>query len=170
MRKAFVTVVVLVLASSANGALSFVPGCSGAPWPSPDPVTDVCIVSDTDGGYACWIEILHLEVLECAGGPDFTAAGNPNGDSQINHYEEYPGWYEIIVASLNPSAPVVAGDHVVITLCGDSPPPPYEWRPCLNLYADDAETLLDTVYCFIPEPATFALLGLGGLVLLRRRV
>jgi hypothetical protein len=168
VRKILTAVVVLALASSANGALSFVE-CSGSPWPSPDPVTDVCIASDTDGGYGCWVEVLHLDIFECAD-VTFTAAGSPTGESQLNDYEEYPGWYEITVASFDPMNPILAGDHVVITLCTVELPPPYEWRPCLNLYADDAETLLDTVYCFIPEPTTFTLLGLGGLGLLRKRV
>jgi hypothetical protein len=75
-------------------------------------------------------------------------------------------WYgEIIVASLDPGNPIVAGAHIninVVVVSSDD-------IATVNLYASDGVTLLDSATIWIPEPMTIALLGLGGLFLLRRR-
>lgn len=162
MKETLTIVAVIALASSANGALSLT--YPDVLEPPTDPWTNYFyITSDTDGPYSCWIEISDLEAFQYADEPEFTPVGDPApGDSQVNYYEEYPGWREIIVASFNFDTPVLAGDHVMISIVA------FRWGHCLNLYADDAETLLDSVGC-VPEPATFGVLGLGGLALLRRR-
>lgn len=161
MKKLLVVMLVLGLASAANADLSLV----GADAVSNLPVGGsgaVNVASDADGGYACWLEIPDLGIATYT--VDFTAGGNPNGDSVVNEYAGYDGWFEVIVASLNPSAPVVAGDHIVANITGVA-----MGETVLNLYADDGATLLDSIPVVVPEPMTIALLGLGGLFLRRRR-
>lgn len=159
MKKLLVVMLVLGLASAANAALSL--GQLAGELAIGESA-DVMVGSDADGGYALWLEIPDLSVATYT--VDFTAAGNPNGDSAINEYAGYDGWFEVIVASLNPSAPIVAGDHVVATVTGVA-----VGETALNLYADDGATLLGSTPIVVPEPMTIALLGLGGLFLRRRR-
>jgi hypothetical protein len=127
--------------------------------------TDVIQVSNSmDGGYGAWIGLTDLTIAAYDGDPTFTAAGNPNGDSLMPKYDAH--WYgTIIVSSLNPSAPILAGAHINVSIIGVK-----EGVTTLELYADDGVTLLDTAtITVVPEPMTVALLGLGGLFLLRRR-
>jgi hypothetical protein len=163
MKKVLVLMLVLGLASAANAALVL----------SPDELTisDVGLTgvvyagNDADGGYEAWVEISDPGIANFEGDPAFTEGGNPNGDSTLTAYPEYGAWYDFIVSSLSPDAPVVAGDHLAINLVGVS-----MGQTQVNLYADDGETLMgSSVVTVVPEPMTIALLGLGGLFLRRRK-
>ncbi|UCG59347.1 MAG: hypothetical protein JSU70_07515 [Phycisphaerales bacterium] len=95
-----------------------------------------------DGGYMCWLGIADLTVADFQGDPTFTAAGSPNGDSVVNSYQDYPGWYEIIVTSLDPISPIVAAEHVsfVIKARGQ-----IGSRTTVTIYDDDGVTVLDSI-------------------------
>jgi hypothetical protein len=75
-------------------------------------------------------------------------------------------WYgTIIVASLDPGNPILAGAHINVNLVGVA-----EGVTTVGIYAGDGVTLLDTAQVTVlPEPMTIALMGLGGLFMLRRR-
>jgi len=163
MRKLVVFMLVLGLASGASAALTLV----GAPT---DPIDigqsiSILVNNSEDGAYSGWLEVVDQTVADYDGDPVFTAAGDPDGNSALETFVEYPGWYQFTVASFTPTSPVLAGDHIEVSLLGIS-----EGTTVLNLYASDGVEVLDTAQItVIPEPMTIALLGLGGLFLRRRR-
>lgn len=113
--------------------------------------------SDSGGPYTYWLTIADPTTAGFAEHPVFTLAGNPNGDSRVNMYEGYEDWYEIIVASLNPSAPVVAADHIIVTIIGIT-----QGQTTLDLYADDGATLIDSIHIQVgtdSEPSAFTYQG-----------
>ena len=160
IRKFSILALVLGMTSSAGAALSLVPddlllygGHTGT----------IQVVSNVDGGYGCWIGIDNINVANYDGDPTFTSLGNPNGDSIMPRYDAH--WYgEIIVSSTDPANPILAGAHININLIGVT-----DQTTTVNLYASDGITLLDSAVIWSPEPMSIALLGLGGLFLLRRR-
>jgi hypothetical protein len=161
MKKFLILMLVLGMTSSAIATLTLVPddlllypGATGT----------IQVVSDVDGGYGCWIGLDNFIAADYDGDPTFTALGNPNGDSIMPRYDAL--WYgEIIVSSLDPSNPILAGAHINVNFVGINA----EAITTLYLYASDGVTLLDSSSIFWPEPTTIAMLGLGGLFLLRRR-
>jgi len=134
MRKVLVVLLVLGLASAANAALSLKGG----------PVNDlgigasasILVNSDATGAYGGWLEISDRAVADWDDKPAFTAGGNPNGDSAMDLVD---GWYMFTVVSLNPDKKILAGDHITVMLKGLA-----QGTTALNLYADDAATLLGT--------------------------
>ncbi|MHC4110789.1 MAG: PEP-CTERM sorting domain-containing protein [Planctomycetota bacterium] len=160
MKKFLILMLVLGMTSTAGATLTLVPesltidnvGLTGT----------IQVVSDVDGDYSLWIELVDLTVADYDGDPTFTPGGDPIGISQMNKYDAH--WYgEVVVASTDPGNPIVAGAHININLIGVS-----EGTTTVNIY--DVSTLLDSsTITVLPEPMTIALLGLGGLFLLRRR-
>jgi hypothetical protein len=66
---------------------------------------------------------------------------------------------------LNPSDPILAGAHININLVGVT-----EGVTTVDLYDTSGMVFLDSAQITVlPEPMTIALLGLGGLFMLRRR-
>jgi hypothetical protein len=161
MKKLFVLVLVLGLASGARAALTLV----GAPADlNVGEKATITVNSSTGGSYAGWLQIEAPAVADYDGAPQFTPAGDPMGKSKMLDQPDYPGWYQFLVASLDPDNPIAPGDHIQVNVIGVS-----EGRTRLALFADDGFTELDHVTLnVIPEPATIGLLGLGA-VLLRRR-
>jgi hypothetical protein len=164
MKKLLILMLVLGMTSSAGAALSLLPEeltLSGT-----GDTGTIQVVSDMDGGYGCWIGLMDLSVAEYNGCPTFTHGGNPDGGSIMPTCFYDPQWVgEIIVASLNPNNPILPGAHINVNLVGVA-----AGVTSLNLYASDGMTLLDSAtITVLPEPMTIAMLGLGGLFLLRRR-
>jgi hypothetical protein len=163
MKKLLVLMLVLVLTSSAGAALSLVP--ENLTLSSAGDTGTIQVVSDVDGPYDCWIGLMDLSVAEYDGIPTFINGPNPDGDV-IDHPPYDPQWIgTIIVASLYPGNPILAGAHINVNLVGIA-----AGVTTLGIYAGDGVTLFDTAtITVLPEPVTIAMLALGGLFLLRRR-
>jgi hypothetical protein len=160
MKKLLVLVLVPWMASGAGAALSLVGGPTG-PIQIGD-TTTVTVANSVKGAYSGWLSITDPLVADF-GNLQFTAAGNPNGVSTTVSHPEYGAWIEFTVASVPPTQ-IVPGDHLQVAVVGLS-----EGTTRLNLYGVDGEVVVASVDInVIPEPMTIALLGLGGLVLLRR--
>ena len=163
MKKLLVLTLVLAVASGASAALTLV----DVPTDPIDIGDSIAILvnNSDDGAYSGWLQITDQAVADYDGDPVFTTAGNPNGDSGLDVFAEYPGWYQFTVASFDAANAIVAGDHIQVNISGIS-----EGSSVLGLYDSDGVTLLDSATInVIPEPMTIALLGLGGLFLRRRR-
>ncbi len=162
MEKWLPLVLLLGLASGASAALTLV-GEPTEPIDIGETVT-IAVASDGAGGYTGWLEMTAPAVAGFDGAPEFTPAGDPGGTSVMTYWPDYGEWYEFSVGSFPPSPAIAAGDHILIHIQGLS-----AGSSTLSLYDDDGVTLLDqATIAVIPEPATIALLGLGGLLLRRR--
>lgn len=162
MKKLLVLVLVLGWVSGAQAALTLV----GAPADlNVGEKAAITVNSSAGGAYAGWLQIETPAVADYDGAPQFTAAGNPAGDSTMTFDDRWPGWYKFTVASLDLAKPIVAGDHIQVNVIGVS-----EGKTKLFLFAEDGVTELSRVTLnVVPEPATIGLLGLGALLLRRRK-
>jgi hypothetical protein len=162
MKKMLILMLVLGMTSIASAALTLGPDIeidlTGANTGT------IQVFNSMDGGYGCWFVVNDLSIAAYDGDPTFTPAGNPNGDSLMPKYDAQ--WYgEVIVASLNPGAPILAGAHININLVGVA-----MGTTTVDLYDTSGMVFLDSAtVTVVPEPMTIALLGLGGLFMLRRR-
>lgn len=161
MKKVLVVMLVLGLVSAANAALTLKPGGASV---DVGKSMAVLVNSSAGGAYQGWLEIVNPAIADFDNAPAILAAGNTGGNSSMTAYPEFGAWYNFTIASLDPAKPILAGDHVQINIKGIA-----QGKTVLNLYADDAATLLDTKdITVVPEPVTLVLLGLGGLFLRRR--
>jgi len=163
MKKLVMVMVVLGWVSGANAALSLV----GAPTEPLDigEAATITVNNSEGGAYSGWLEIVNPAIVDFSATPEFTAGGNPAGNSTMTEHEEFGAWYEFVIASFNPAQPIVAGDHILVHVFGVS-----EGTTQLNLYDASGNVVLKSAdISVIPEPATIALLCAGALFLRRRK-
>lgn len=169
MKKLLVLMLVLGLASAANAALSLSLG--GDPAPS-EYTMYVCTIikidvtsSENNTAYGAWVGFDQLDKGEWK--PPWTiypAAGN-TASAEDQTGAGYPGWWLLATGTSNPDLyPITAGKHFDIdyhcTGMGDV---------TLILQDFNGNELQRMVIHQIPEPVSMVLLGLGGLLLRRRR-
>jgi len=153
MKKLLSLVLVLGLASLASAGLSFVKTSDVSATLSSDntlPYNVYLIVEQTGNAYQI----------------DFTSAGNPAGTSEVGAVEEYGDgfdWILLTIASLDPARPLLAGEQLIFTIADPAIP------TIVQIYNSEGDTpLSEAITLGIPEPASLALLGLGGLLLRRK--
>ena len=171
MKKMLILMLVLGLASSANAALTLVSSAGNVL--SPGNFTDIGIHNDTAAPGQGLITFLAFDAVTSGswtGVETFHTPPSLGPGGTSYYYGIDPGlpvvvdlWYsDAAVSSTDPYGVGVLVDYgFECTGLGDV---------VIYLLADDLSTVLDTITIHqIPEPMTIALLGLGGLFLLRRR-
>jgi len=162
MRKLLILVLVLGMSSTAGAALSL----GGDTIVGQAETAIVTVISDDTSPWTGYIgfDDSVVGVSGCVAtsnaGEDAVVTPDPYG---------WVGWYEIEAADdSEPFDSIQPGVQFEISVFGEAIGDVY----IIELYAGDWATLLDSwtvVRAAIPEPMTIALLGLGGLFLLRRR-
>ena len=157
MKKLLILTLVLGMASLASAAFSLVQ----------IDATTAAVVNDTTGyNGAGWLTIDGGGVMSA----DYalTAAGDPQGDSSIggtylnSDFGDGFLWTDFSIQSLNPDNKVQAGNNIIISLTSGA--------GNVALYDESGYVQIgESVFLGIPEPATMALLGLGALVLRRKK-
>ena len=174
MKKLLILMLVLGLASTASATLSFSP--SGVQLNTPAGAFSVDVVSTDNAMYTWYValtgstygSITEVTVMGGAPDPDGAPAGN---DATAVLLGDLAGFYSVyMIEALDMSEPfdsVQPGTQFVVNLNFTSVTPADTLQLVL---LDPATTVMDsTTLSGIPEPMTIALLGLGGLFLLRRR-
>ncbi|MBN1765957.1 MAG: PEP-CTERM sorting domain-containing protein [Sedimentisphaerales bacterium] len=168
MKKLLAILLVLGMASMASAALSL---SSSSVDILAGGTATVYVVSDAadvwegyiggssavDGGGATAFTVTAL----APAGPDGYATADPYG---------YAGYYAVGALDFNPedTITVTSGNQFQIDASDADLTSGSSYD--INVYADDWATVIDTVTInIIPEPMTLSLLGLGGLLLRRRR-
>ena len=159
MKKLLILALVLGMASTADAALTL----GGDRYFEPGQTAIVTVISDDTSD---WLGYIGFEP-SVVGVSGCVATSNAGEDAVVT-LDPYgwTGWYEIKAA--DDSAPfdsVQPGVQFEISVFASVFSDIY----IIDLYASDWATLIDSWTVIIPEPMTIAMLGLGGLFLLRRR-
>ncbi|MHC4110264.1 MAG: hypothetical protein ACYSUY_04265 [Planctomycetota bacterium] len=143
-RKYVILALVLGMTSTAGATLSL---SGDLTLSSAGDTGTIQVVSDAPGGYGVWIELVDISVAFYDGAPEIIVPCVPP-----NTFPPSDGWYgTIIIASLDPDCPVLAGVHINVNLIGIA-----EGVTTLNLYAEDGVTLLDSAtITVLPETDCF---------------
>ena len=155
MKKFLILLLVLGLTSAANAALT---------WSVDDVeiiignTAVVQLVSDSDQPYTSqWVGADSSLVAEITSMAVLPAAAEGTAVPSA----AYPGWWVVEAVDFTPPSDIAVGDHFDVTISGLA-----LGTYTINSDYGTGDNLLITV---IPEPMTIALLGLGGLFMLRRR-
>ena len=163
MKKLLILALVLGMTSAASAALSLGGVYNGTINVGETGI--VTVISDDTVGWMGYVGSDNPPVLGITGCVATTKAGQ---DSYVtpNPYG-YVGYYEIQAADMSePFDSVVAGVQFEISVYGATLGDVYT----IDRWNTGWDTILESgTVTVIPEPMTIALLGLGGLFLLRRR-
>ena len=166
MKKFLILMLVLGFASSAS-ALTVTLSPSGD-QPLGTGAYDVYVVSDTDTeGYSYLVALLSKDYGTITG---VTALSNAGQDASVVGYGDGMGYFDVFsIEAADMSEPfdsVLAGQQFQIGINYTGAAVGEDLT--LVLMNGSLQTLSSTTFQ-VPEPMTVALLGLGGLFLLRRR-
>ena len=160
MRKIVTLILILSIASMASATVTLVQ-------------SSITIVENTTG-------ILQVTSDDTNGWTGYVGSARPTdeitavataaagGDSSVTAEAGYPGEYKIITKDASSPFTIVSGVQWNVTV-GDGGLTDGNSYTFI-LYDNDYTSQLDTATVYIiPEPATIALLGLGGLLLRKRK-
>jgi hypothetical protein len=167
MKKLLALLLVVGMASAADAAVVglSVDGATvsdGTEDISPGETITLYVVSDT-ANYPWLMEVSVLVSDATLGAPIFsTGAGTMAG--YVDYSDSIMWVYELSTAGAPGS--IMAGLQWSMDLTAIPPPAPGWFTVNLGPYG---EAPVSSIEFFVPEPVTIALLGLGGLLVLRRR-
>jgi len=162
MKKLLILMLVLGMTSAASAALSLGGVINGEILPGETGI--VTVISDDTSNWMAFIGYDHTVV----GVTGIVATSNAGSDSYvIPDPGGWVGYYEISAGDMSPPYDSeVAGVQFEISVYGAAVDDVYT----IERWDAAFETVLESgTVTVIPEPMTIALLGLGGLFLLRRR-
>jgi len=167
MKKVVTLVLVLSMVSMASAALTWSVASVDL---NPGESIDVYLVSDSSDLGSWYNAPADMAVA------DITAAtmeaAIDTGDSSVTLYggaHSYAGWVYGYVADFSPPSDVVAGNWSKITITAEAGAVAGQSTTVTSDYYGSNGAATDLVVNIIPEPATMALLGLGGLLLRRKK-
>ncbi|MHC4158274.1 MAG: PEP-CTERM sorting domain-containing protein [Planctomycetota bacterium] len=160
MKKLLVLMLVLGMASVANATvLSW--SVDAITIPSISATVVVQLTSDDDQGYDPK-SVGASGASSIASIVNIVATPNAGPDSTVQELTSYPEWWAVRATNLGSPFTVTSGAQFNVTIKG--------LATGTHAYSSDYYGTDDTLeITVLPEPATVALLGLGGLFLLRRR-
>ena len=161
MKKLLIVMLVLAVASVANATLSITAPATvdlGA-------TATVTVSSDTAAdSYIAYVDFTGGVPLSNA---QILAAAGPNAKCTLSPYG-YAGYYEIAALDYTPPSDILAGAHFTFDLISTGADLSTTYT--VRLLDEDWATEIGSVGIeVVPEPMTIALLGLGGLLLRRRK-
>jgi hypothetical protein len=162
MKKLLIFMLVLGMASAANAALTW---SVSAITIDIDETVTVNLVADHATQYGAWMGASTPTIADITAVSILTAAG---GESKYTEdYKGYTGWWYLEAIDISEPFELTSGAQWDVTFIGQS-------TGVQSFVADDYQAAGGTVddmidVTVVPEPTTIALLGLGGLFLLRRR-
>jgi hypothetical protein len=166
MKKMLILMLVLGLASTAGAALSLDP--SGDQLDTPAGAFAVDVVSTDTAMYTWFVAVTSKAYGGISGVSVLTNAGDAGTATYLGDMMGYFDIYQIEALDMSePFDSVQPGDQFTVNLNFTGTDPLHSLALVL---LDPSVTTMDTTTLWgVPEPMTIALLGLGGLFLLRRR-